>query len=338
MSKNNVLIVGVTSQDGAYLSNYLLENDLVSKVDGLSRRVSTDNTQRLSYFSLLENPRFSLIEGDVTDSFSITKIAMEGQYDFIINLSAQSHVRTSFDQPQFTFNVNTLGVLNILEAVRLFSPHSQIYQAGTSEQFGSTVDSDGFQRETTPFQPLSPYAVSKVAAFDLMRNYRAAYGLFACNGILFNHTSPLRGWNFLERKVSRYCAALLKSNFRLPKLKLGNLSAWRDYTYAADMVAGIWKIVNYHTAEDFVLASSHTYQIQNIVEKFFNLIGIQQWQNYVEYDENLARPSEVDFLRGDAEKAEKLLGWKAQTTLDELLKMMIEHDLKRNSNPAELSF
>lgn len=327
LTQSNALIIGVTSQDGSYLADFLLEKGY--KISGLSRRVSTDNLQRLRHFDILEHKDFNLVEGDITDSFSISNIIRQNHFDEIYNLAAMSEVHTSFKQPKLTLDVNTLGVLNILEAIRQTSPYSRFYQAGTSEQFGSSVDPDGYQRETTPFEPRSPYAVSKCAAFQLVKNYRESYpNLFLSNGILFNHTSPLRGYKFVERKISRFIGELARGGVKFKKrLLLGNLDSFRDFGFAGDYVRAMWMILQDSSPNDYVVATGETVQIRELVKFMFSYIG-HSYEEFVEINPEFIRPAEVVFLRGDSSKIRKTIGWEPSITWQKLMTLLIQHDIK----------
>lgn len=326
------VITGITGQDGSYLAELLLEKEYT--VYGVKRRSSTDTNGRILH--LLNHPRFNLIEGDVTDATGIYRLVDRVKPRELVNLAAQSHVASSFDQPVSTFEIDAVGVLNILEAVRLCSPSTKVYTASTSELFGDTTTTP--QNESTPFNPNSPYAVAKLAAHNLVGLYRRAYGIFACAGILFNHTSPRRGTNFVTRKITKYVAELQSYfiahhktpvvNVDVLPLKLGNLDARRDWFHAKDAVRGMWLMLQQEVPQDFVLASGVARTIRDVLETAFNLYGFD-YNDYVEIDPKLYRPAEVNLLLGDASKAKKVLGWETTISFEDMIKEMIEVDLVR---------
>jgi len=320
-------ITGINGQDGSYLSELLLKKGY--KVYGIVRRNSylENQTTRLDDIS----KKLELTYGDVLDETSLEKIIRSIKPDEIYNLAAQSHVRISFEIPKFTTETNALGVLNILEVVRKNSRNSKFYQASSSEMFGISVDSDGFQRETTRFDPNSPYGCSKVFGYNMVRFYRRAYKIFACNGILFNHESPRRGANFVTNKIVK-AAVKIKLNLE-KKLYLGNLDAFRDWGHSKDYVDAMHKIINYSKPEDFVIATGQTHSIRDFCKITFQKLGLN-YKDYVVQKEKYFRPSEVKYLRGDSKKAKKLLKWKPKYTLDKLIDEMINYWLnyyKKNS-------
>jgi GDPmannose 4,6-dehydratase len=320
-------ITGINGQDGSYLSELLLKKGY--KVYGIVRRNSylENQTTRLDDIS----KKLELTYGDVLDETSLEKIIRSIKPDEIYNLAAQSHVRISFEIPKFTTETNALGVLNMLEVVRKNSRNSKFYQASSSEMFGISVDSDGFQRETTRFDPNSPYGCSKVFGYNMVRFYRRAYKIFACNGILFNHESPRRGANFVTNKIVK-AAVKIKLNLE-KKLYLGNLDAFRDWGHSKDYVDAMHKIINYSKPEDFVIATGQTHSIRDFCKITFQKLGLN-YKDYVVQKEKYFRPSEVKYLRGDSKKAKKLLKWKPKYTLDKLIDEMINYWLnyyKRNS-------
>jgi len=320
-------ITGINGQDGSYLSELLLKKGY--KVYGIVRRNSylENQTTRLDDIS----KKLELTYGDVLDETSLEKIIRSVKPDEIYNLAAQSHVRISFEIPKFTTETNALGVLNILEVVRKNSRNSKFYQASSSEMFGISVDSDGFQRETTRFDPNSPYGCSKVFGYNMVRFYRRAYKIFACNGILFNHESPRRGANFVTNKIVK-AAVKIKLNLE-KKLYLGNLDAFRDWGHSKDYVDAMHKIINYSKPEDFVIATGQTHSIRDFCKITFQKLGLN-YKDYVVQKEKYFRPSEVKYLRGDSKKAKKLLKWKPKYTLDKLIDEMINYWLnyyKKNS-------
>ena len=331
----NAMIFGATGQDSSYLSELLLEKDY--KVVGVKRRTSTNNTWRLD--SVIHNENFSLIEGDIVDPSSINQIISEHQPDEIYNLSAQSHVHTSFNQPLYTFQVNALGVIHILEAVRNYSPTSKVYQASTSELWGSNYDIDPsltdvndhirYQDENTRFSPNSPYAVAKLAAHESIRLYREAYDIWACAGLLMNHESPRRGEEFVTRKITQYIGRLSYSGFdpKFPHLKLGNIDAVRDWSHAQDMVRGMWMMLQQDKPKDYVLCSGTGYSVKQFLDTAFKHVGIHDWSRYVDIDPSLYRPCEVEFLQGRYNLAKKELGWEPEISFDDLVREMVDIDI-----------
>ena len=345
-------ITGVTGQDGAYLSELLLEKGYI--VHGLKRRSSSFNTQRIDHLYQdphSENPRFILHYGDMTDSSNLIRLIKEIRPEEIYNLAAMSHVHVSFDMPEYVANVDGLGTLRLLEAVRLLGleKKTRIYQASTSELFGKVHEVP--QKETTPFYPRSPYGVAKLYAYWTTVNYREAYDMFACNGILFNHESPIRGETFVTRKITMGVARIVKG--LQDKLFLGNLDAKRDWGHAKDYVRMMWMILQYDKAEDWVIATGKTTSIRDVVKMAFNFLDIElefvgkgvnekafvkscKNSNYqieigkevLNIDPNYFRPNEVDLLVGDSTKAKEKLGWKAETNLEELIQEMVLSDLK----------
>lgn len=320
------LITGITGQDGSYLAELLLEKGY--EVHGIVRRSSSFNRERIDHLCL--NPEIYgktmfLHYGDMTDSSRLTKLVYEIIPDEIYNLAAQSHVRISFDMPEFTGEVDAIGTMRMLEAVREagLSKKIRFYQASTSELYGKVQEVP--QRETTPFYPRSPYAVAKQYAFWSVKNYREAYGLFASNGILFNHESPRRGENFVTRKitmgVARIKLGLQKS------LAMGNIEAKRDWGFAGDYVEGMWRILQHDKPDDFVLATGEMHSVRDFLEAAFSVADLD-WQKYVTYDERFIRPSEVDQLQGDASKARRELGWEPKVKFHELVEMMVASDLE----------
>mgnify|MGYP001378106842 CR=1 FL=1 len=345
-------ITGVTGQDGAYLSELLLEKGYV--VHGLKRRSSSFNTQRIDhlYEDLhCDNPRFILHYGDMTDSANLIRLIKEIQPEEIYNLAAMSHVHVSFDMPEYVANVDGIGTLRLLEAVRLLNleKKTKIYQASTSELFGKVQEVP--QKETTPFYPRSPYAIAKLYAYWTIVNYREAYNMFACNGILFNHESPVRGETFVTRKITMGVAKIVKG--LQDKLYLGNLDAKRDWGHAKDYVRMMWMILQHDKPEDWVIATGKTTSIRDVVKMAFDFLGIEleffgkginekayvkscKNPNYqiqigkevINIDSNYFRPTEVDLLVGDSSKAKEKLGWKAEINLKELIHEMVMTDLK----------
>ena len=342
--KKVALITGITGQDGAYLAEFLLNKGY--EVHGVKRRSSQFNTDRIDHLYQdrhEQNVDFFLHYGDMTDSTNLIRIIQEVQPDEIYNLAAQSHVQVSFETAEYTANSDALGVLRILEAIRILGleKKTRFYQASTSELFGKVQETP--QKETTPFYPRSPYAAAKIYGYWITVNYREAYGMFACNGILFNHESPLRGETFVTRKITR-AVARIKLGLQ-KKLFLGNLNAKRDWGFAKDYVKAMWLMLQQDQPEDFVIATGQTQEVRSFVDLAFQEVGITiQWQGQgidekgidketgdvlVEVDPRYFRPTEVELLLGDATKAHEKLGWKAKTTLAELCSMMVKADLEQ---------
>lgn len=320
------LITGITGQDGSYLAELLLAKGYL--VHGLIRRASTFNTDRLDhlYQDPHDAPSLKLHYGDLTDSSGLQFLLEELQPDEIYNLGAQSHVRVSFDQPEYTADVVGMGVIRLLEAVRGFQKHYnkqvRIYQAGSSEMFGSAPPR---QSETTPFQPRSPYACAKVYGHYQMINYRESYGLFACNGILFNHESPRRGETFVTRKITR-AATRIKMGMQ-KKLFLGNLEAKRDWGFAGDYVEAMWRMLQQDEPGDYVVATGESLSIRQFLDLVFQRLDLD-WQQHVEIDPRYFRPAEVDHLEGDATRSRTILSWEPKVDVRRLADMMVAHDLK----------
>ena len=317
-------ITGVTGQDGSYLAELLLRKNY--EVHGMVRRSSTFNTTRIDH--LYKDPHkkgvnLFLHYGDVTDSNTVYKLLGEIRPDEIYNLAAQSHVRVSFDLPEYTVNTVAIGTLRLLEVIRDLKLESRFYQASSSEMFG---DAKPPQSEWTPFQPRSPYAAAKVLAHQLVGGYRDAYGIFACSGIFFNHESPRRGETFLTRKVTLGVANILAK--KQDKLYLGNMDAKRDWGFAPEYVRAMWMMMQKKKADDFVIATGESHSVSEFVELAFGLVGLN-WKRFVKIDQKYFRPTEVDFLQGDFSKAKKILGWKPKVKFEELVKIMLNSDLKK---------
>jgi len=318
------LITGITGQDGSYLAELLLAKG--HRVHGIIRRSSSFNTERIHhiYQDVHEDDvRLKLHYGDLSDGASLRKILSEARPDEVYNLGAQSHVRVSFDQPEFTADVDALGTLRLLEAIRDVNPKIKFYQASSSEMFGNASREP--MNEQTPFDPRSPYAASKVFSFYIVKNYREAYGLFAVNGILFNHESPRRGETFVTRKVTR-AATRIRVGLQ-EDLYLGNLEAKRDWGYAGDYVDAMWRMLQHDEAEDFVIGTGETHSVRELCEFAFGRLKLD-YRDYVKIDPRYYRPTEVDHLLADPGKAERLLGWKPQVKFKELIEMMIDSDLE----------
>ena len=317
------LITGITGQDGSFLTELLLEKGYT--VHGVIRRTSSFNTQRIDH--LYQDPhipgtRMFLDHGDLSDSTSLNTILRQVVPDEIYNLGAQSHVRVSFDVPEYTTDVTAVGTVRILEAIRELGIRPKFYQASSSEMFGKVVETP--QTETTPFYPRSPYACAKVFAYHTTVNYREAYGLFACNGILFNHESERRGETFVTRKITR-AATRIKMGLQ-DKLFLGNLDAKRDWGYAKDYVEAMWLMMQAEKSDDYVIATGETHSVKEFVQEVFSYLDMD-WKEYVQIDPWYYRPSEVDFLQGDSTKARQELGWEPKVGFHELVRLMVDHDL-----------
>ncbi len=352
------LIYGISGQDGSFLSEILLEKGY--EVVGVVRRCSTDNTQNINH--LLQ--KIKLIEGDITDAFNVSNTINQEEPDEIYNLAAQSHVGTSFKQPNLTWDITAGGALNILEAIR-YSPRKddiKFYQASSSEMFGKNYTSDikrGFvcddtnlkyQDEDTAFVPQSPYAIAKLAAHHLVRNYRDSYDIHGSCGILFNHESERRGENFVTRKITKWIGEFKKwamdigylgsaefngnelilspDGSTFPKLRLGNLDAYRDWGYAGDYCEAMWMMLQQDESDDYVICTGKTHTVRYFLDIAFSNVGIDNWSNYVVVDPEFYRPAEVDYLRGDCSKAQEKLGWKAKTSFESLVKIMVDNDVK----------
>ena len=358
----SALITGITGQDGSYLAELLLRKDY--QVIGLKRRTSTNNLSRLS--QCITHSNFSIIEGEVADSGCVYDIVNTYQPDEIYNLAAQSHVGTSFEQPDFTLQVNALGPLHFLEAVRRFSPFTRFYQASTSEMFGKSYTElhdlyDGrtveikYQNEETPFQPQSPYAIAKTAAHHLVRVYREAYDVFGCCGILFNHESERRGENFVTRKITKWIGEFFvwinKHNisykdlvfdqdevyipgrtardqgFQFPKLRLGNIETRRDWGHAQDYVEAMYLMVQQEEPKDYIVSTGKTHSIRELLKTAFAHISIYDWEKFIVIDPKFYRPAEVEHLLGLPKKAKDQLDWEPKITFEELVKLMVDNDI-----------
>jgi GDPmannose 4,6-dehydratase len=316
--KRKAFITGVTGQDGSYLAEILLEKDY--EVYGMVRRSSSFNTARIDHiFGDIE-----LVFGDLTDGSAMNQLMRTIRPDEVYNLGAQSHVRVSFDIPEYTADVDAMGTLRLLDAIREEGVRCRFYQASSSEMFGKVAEVP--QRETTPFHPRSPYGVGKVFSYWITRNYREAYGMFAVNGILFNHESPRRGPTFVTRKVTRAVGAILRGEQK--DLYLGNLDAKRDWGYAKDYMDGAWRMLQADEADDFVLATGETHSIRELLDEAFGYVELN-WRDYVKIDERYFRPAEVDLLIGDYSKAREKLGWEPTVRFQELIRMMVDHDRER---------
>ncbi len=320
--KKIALVTGILGQDGPYLAKLLLEKDY--KVYGMIRRYSNPTFDNLDYLGITKEVDF--VEGDLSDESSLLNIVKNIRPQEVYNLAAQSFVGSSWDQAKYTTEINAIGVLHLLNALRFLSPTSKFYQASTSEMFGAN-HTNWLQDENTPFHPRSPYGVSKVYAYWMTVNFRESYNMFTCNGILFNHESPLRGIQFVSRKITD---AVAKIKLGLAdELRLGNLEPKRDWGFAGDYVEAMYLMLQQDEPDDYVVATGETHSVQEFVEKAFAEAGIDNWQQYVKQDPRFMRPAEVHHLQGKPEKAMKKLGWKPKVGLDDLVKMMVAADLKR---------
>ena len=324
------IIFGVTGQDGSHLADLLLSKDY--DVVGVARRSSVDTTLRIKH--LLEKSNFSLVHGDITDASSVINILRNNSdVNEVYNLAAQSHVGVSFKQPGLTWDITGKGCLNILQSIVDLGMDCRFYQASSSEMFGDSydVDEDGnkYQNEETKFLPQSPYAIAKCAAHYLVRLFREAYGLHASAGILFNHEGERRGENFVTRKITKWIGDWSKTGYdkNFPKLRLGNLDAFRDWGYAGDYVEAMHLMLQEDVADDYVICTGKTYTIREFLDEAFGYINIDDWSEHVVVDPEFYRPAEVDYLRGDCSKANNKLGWTAKNDLKGLVTIMMEHDL-----------
>ena len=312
------LITGINGQDGSYLAELLLDKNY--EVFGTLKRNSVSENQTSRLNKVYDKIKLDYV--DLTDLSSLISVIQKIQPDEIYNLAAQSHVRISFDQPIYTSNVTGLGTLNLLEAVKLIKPNTKIYQASSSEMFGNSIDSDGFQRETTPMNPVSPYGCAKVFSYNICRNYRNSYNMFVSNGILFNHESPRRGTNFVTNKV---CKEAVKIKLGLSnELKLGNLDATRDWGHAKDYVKAMWEILQLDTPDDFVCATGISHSVRDLCKYVFSYLKLD-YLDYVKTDEKFLRPEELHNLKGDTSKLIKTTGWTHDYTFESMLDEMIEY-------------
>jgi len=345
MKENKVaLLSGITGQDGSYLAELLLQKGY--EVHGIIRRSSSFNTGRLDHIYQdphIPNRHLILYYGDVADSLSVDGIVHNVKPDEIYHLGAQSHVRVSFDVPAYTAQVDAFGTLNMLEAMKKHCPEAKFYNAATSELFGKVQEIP--QKETTPFYPRSPYGIAKLYAYWMVKNYREAYNLFAVNGILFNHESERRGETFVTKKVISKLVEIKECFGKVPPLYVGNLESMRDWGYAPEYVEGMWKMLQHHTPEDFVLATGETHSIRELIEETGRMLGMTiTWrgkglqetgiwlnnreQEIVKIDPKYFRPTEVDLLVGNPSKAKNILGWEAKTKFKDLIKIMVDNELK----------
>ena len=327
------LITGITGQDGSYLAEFLLEKGY--EIHGIIRRASTFNTERIDH--LYQDPhingvRLFLHYGDIADSTNMIKILYRLQPDEIYHLGAQSHVRVSFDIPEYTGDVTALGTIRMLEAIRETSLKTKFYQASSSEMYGKVRETP--QTETTPFYPRSPYAAAKAYSYLTTVNYRESYGIFACNGILFNHESPRRGETFVTRKITT-AAARIKAGLQ-DTLYLGNLDAKRDWGYAKEYVEAMWLMLQQDEPDDYVIATGESHAVYEFLGEAFSYVGLD-WHEFVEIDPKYYRPAEVEYLRGDASKARVKLGWQPKTKFKELVWLMVDADMERAQREAHMN-
>ncbi|MBI4811568.1 MAG: GDP-mannose 4,6-dehydratase [Ignavibacteriales bacterium] len=327
------LITGITGQDGSYLAELLLSKGY--EVHGIMRRASTFNTGRIDHLYTdphVNGVKFFLHYGDISDSTNLIKLLYNLKPDEVYHLAAQSHVRVSFDIPEYTGDVSGIGSVRILEAIRETGIKTKFYQASSSEMFGMVREIP--QKETTPFYPRSPYGCSKVYAYWITVNYRESYDIFACNGILFNHESPRRGETFVTRKITR-ALAHIKAGLE-NSLYLGNLDAKRDWGYAKEFVEAMWLMLQQEKADDYVIATGETHSVRDFLDEAFGYAGLD-WKKYVKIDQKYYRPAEVDVLIGDASKAKKKLGWQSKTSFKELVRLMVDADIELVNKEHHLS-
>ncbi len=321
----NALITGILGQDGPYLAKLLLEKNY--KVYGLIRRYTSPNFDNLDYLGVTD--KIEYVSGDMTDEASLINIIKTTQPNEVYNLAAQSFVGASWDQSKLTTEVNALGVLYLLNAIKYFSPTTKFYQASTSEMFGNSHNG-GLQTEETPFHPRSPYAISKLYAHWMVINFKESYGMFCVNGILFNHESPIRGLEFVTRKISDGVARIKLG--LADEIRLGNLESKRDWGFAGDFVEAMWLMLQQEKPDNYIISTGETHSIRDFLNVAFNRVGISDWEKYIKIDPRFKRPAELFSLHGKCQKAKKFLGWEPKVKFEELVKMMVDADLKRIRN------
>lgn len=320
--KKIALITGILGQDGPYLAKLLLEKNY--KIYGLIRRYSNPNFSNLDYFGITD--KIEYVQGDLTDESSLINIIKTIRPDEVYNLAAQSFVGSSWDQSKVTTEINSLGVLYLLNAIKFFFPMSKFYQASTSEMFGNS-HKDGLQTEETPFHPRSPYAISKLYSYWMTVNFRESYGMFCCNGILFNHESPIRGREFVTRKISDGVARIKLG--LASEIRLGNIESKRDWGFAGDFVEAMWLMMQQEKPNDYIISTGETHSIKDFLDIAFRFVEINKWNKFIKIDPRFKRPAELFTLHGKSNKAKKILGWEPKVKFEELVKMMIEADLER---------
>lgn len=322
--KKTALITGIIGQDGPYLAKLLLKKGY--KVYGLLRRSSNQNFANTDYLGITDKINF--VSGDMTDESSLINVIKTIRPNEVYNLAAQSFVGSSWDQSKLTTEVNALGPLYLLNAIKYFSPTTKFYQASTSEMFGNSSN-NGIQTEETPFHPRSPYAISKLYAYWITNNFKESYGMFCANGILFNHESPIRGKEFVTRKISQGVAAIKLGLAN--EIRLGNLDSKRDWGFAGDYVEAMWLMLQSKEPDNYIISTGQTHSIKDFLQAAFSHVGIKNWQKYIKIDPLFKRPAELHVLQGKSDKARKILGWKPKVKFAELVKMMVDADLKRLS-------
>ncbi len=321
MRKKVAVITGITGQDGSYLAQFLLNKSYT--VVGIIRRNSVPENQTFRIDHIIKHKNLKLVYGDLEDLAGLIHILKEHKPEEIYNLGSQSHVRISFDTPIYTANTVAIGTLNLLEAIRIACPEAFLYQASSSEMFGNNIDSDGFQRETTPMNPVSPYGCAKTFSYNITQNYRHSYDMFISNGILFNHESPRRGINFVTGKVARDAVRIKKG--LIDKLPMGNLSACRDWSHAKDFVKIMWELLQLEKPDDYVCASGISHTVQYLCEYTFGLLDLD-WKDYVTLDEKYLRPEELDVLKGDCTKLKKAIPhWEPEYNFESMMEEMVKH-------------
>lgn len=323
--KKRALVTGITGQDGAYLAKLLLDKNY--EVFGFSSRRVNQSYDNLDFFGITD--KVQIIFGDITDQTSINHAVKTSRPHEVYNLAAMSFVGLSWQEPIHTANVDAMGPLYVLEAIRNYAPDAKFYQASTSEMYGNNWEDDFTQNEKTAFRPRSPYGSAKAFAYYTTVNYRESYDLFACSGILFNHESPIRGKEFVTRKITDGVAKIQQGLAQT--IELGNLDARRDWGYAGDYVEAMWMMLQQETPDDFVIATGETWSIRELLDAAFEYIGISNWSNYVVQNPDFMRPAEVPHLKGNPTKANNVLGWKTKTTFKELINMMMKADIERYS-------